>query len=99
MAMTPAPFVYVAVMVACLVSFVVSPWVASRKGYAPYFWMFAAGPLGLAIISLLPSIKAAKTPEMLELMQARTNTTGAILSGVTLLLAVMLFVPVLLLGI
>ncbi|MBS0205142.1 MAG: hypothetical protein JSS49_19740 [Planctomycetes bacterium] len=81
------------------VSFLVSPFVAWSKGYAPYLWLFACGPVGLVVIACLPSARKASTPELMELMQTRGNTTGAILTGVGLVVGLMLAVPAVLLGI
>ena len=102
--MTPAPIyagvtlVFLVIAALSFISFVVSPFVATSKGYAPYFWLFASGPIGLVVICCLPNSKTATTPEQMELMQARANTTGAILSGIALLVVGMLLVPVVLIG-
>ena len=88
---------FVTVMVISFVSCLVSPFIAWRKGYAPYFWLFACGLIGLIVVSCLPSIKDAETPEQLELMQSRANTTGAILSGIVFFLVAML-IPTWLIG-
>lgn len=80
------------------VSFIASPIVAKRKGYAPYFWLFACGPIGLIVIICFPSTVKAITPEDLEVMQARANMTGAILTGIALFVALALLVPIVLLG-
>ena len=84
-------------MVLSFVSFLVSPLIAWRKGYAPYFWLFACGPIGLIVVSCLPSTTSAETPEQLELMQSRANTAGAILSGIAFFLVAML-IPTWLIG-
>ena len=88
---------FVTVMVLSFVSFLVSPFIAWRKGYAPYFWLFACGPIGLIVVSCLRSTKDAETPEQLEQMQSRANTTGAILSGIVFFLVAML-IPTWLIG-
>lgn len=82
----------------CFVAFIVSPFVARQKGYAPYFWLFACQPLGLLVLACLPSAKTAKTPEDLEVMQARANTTGAILTGIALFAAFTLILPLVVFG-
>ena len=89
---------FVIATVALFVSFLVSPFVAWRKGYAPYFWLFACGPIGLVVIACLPSLKTAVTPEEMEQMESRANTTGAILSGLALLIVVGLLVPAAIVG-
>lgn len=70
------------------VSFVTAPLIAWQKGYAPYYWMFACGPVGLIVVCCLRSLKAAKTPEEYERMEARANLIGSILTGVALFLSV-----------
>lgn len=92
------PLIFLVISGLSFISFLVSPFIASRKGYAPYFWLFAAGPIGLIVICYLPSTKRASTPEEVELMQARANTTGAILSGISLFAVAALLVPVVLIG-
>lgn len=90
--------IYIVVLVLSFVSFLISPFVAWRKGYSPYLWMFACGPLGLIVIGCLPSVTTATTPEEMEIMQTRANTTGAILSAVALVLSAGLVLPALLFG-
>jgi hypothetical protein len=51
------------------------------------------------VIAILPSTKQATTPEDLEQMQARANTTGAILSGIAFFISLMLIVPAVILGV
>lgn len=91
-------WVFLTVTSLSFISFFVSPLIAWKKGYAPYFWLFACGPIGLIVIAILPSTKQATTPEDLEQMQARANTTGAILTGIAIFLSLMLIVPVVLFG-
>ncbi|MBC8116323.1 MAG: hypothetical protein H7062_18190 [Candidatus Saccharimonas sp.] len=69
------------------ISFLVSPFVAWRKGYAPYYWLFACGPVGLIVICCLRSLKRAETPEEYERMETRANLTGGILTGIALFLS------------
>ena len=71
---------------ALFVSFLVSPFVAWRKGYAPYYWLFACGPVGLVVVSCLRSLKRAETPEQYEQMEARANMIGTHLTGIAILL-------------
>jgi accessory gene regulator protein AgrB len=89
---------FIVATVLSFISFLVSPFVARRKGYAPYFWLFACGPIGLAVIACLPSTKTAATPEEMEQMESRANTTGAILSGLTLLIVIGLIIPAVIVG-
>ena len=90
--------VYFVAAALSFVSFLVSPFIARGKGYLPYYWLFACGPIGLIVIACLPSATSAETPEQLELLQSRANTTGAILSGVAFFVVAMLVVPVVLIG-
>ncbi|MEK6257930.1 MAG: hypothetical protein AABP62_04855 [Planctomycetota bacterium] len=73
---------------ATFVSILVAPFVAKRKGYAPYYWLFACGPIGLVIVCWLPSLRTAETPEQYEQMEARANLIGSILTGIALFLSV-----------
>lgn len=91
--------VFLAVSALSFLSFLISPLVAWRKGYSPYLWLFSCGPVGLVVIACLPSTSTAQTPEEMELMQVRANTTGAILTGVALFISAMLIVPALLIGV
>jgi len=91
--------VFLAASAISFISFLISPLIAWRKGYSPYLWLFSCGPIGLIVIACLPSISSAQSPEQMELMQARANTTGAILTGVALLMSATLIVPAILMGI
>ena len=75
---------FVAFMMASFVSFLVAPFVAWRKGYAPYYWLFACGPVGLLLVCCLRSLKRAETPEQYEQMETRANLIGSILTGIAL---------------
>lgn len=70
------------------ISFLVSPFVAWRKGYAPYYWLFACGPVGLVVVCCLRSLRSAETPEQYERMEVRANLIGSILTGIALFLSV-----------
>jgi hypothetical protein len=83
----PIYLAFMAITGLAFVSFLISPVIALKKGYAPYYWMFACGPVGLMIVSCLRSTSKAKTPEELERMQSRANTIGAVLTGFAFLLA------------
>jgi hypothetical protein len=80
--------IYLTFSLVTFVSFLISPFVAWRKGYAPYYWLFACGPVGLGVISFLRPLKAATTPEQYEQMEARANLIGSILSGIAIFLSV-----------
>jgi len=76
---------------ASFLSFLISPFVAWKKGYAPYYWLFACGPVGLIVVSCLRSLKLAMTPEEFERMEARANLIGSVLTGIALFSSVSLF--------
>lgn len=97
--LSPIAIAFLTVSSVSFVAMIVSPIIAWRKGYAPYFWLFACGPIGLVVIAILPSTKQATTPEDLDQMQARANTTGAILSGIAFFISLMLIVPAVILGV
>jgi hypothetical protein len=59
--------------------------IAWKKGYRPWFWFLAMGPIGLLWILLTPNIAQATTPEERERWETRTDWSGGILSGFTLL--------------
>ena len=80
--------VFATIGFASFISFLISPFVAWRKGYAPYYWLFACGPIGLVIVCCLPSLRTAETPEQYEQMESRANLIGSILTGVALFLSV-----------
>ena len=71
-----------------------------EKRYAPYYWLFACGPVGLVVVCCLRSLKLATTPEEYERMEVRANLIGSVLTGIALfcsvglmgLLALLLFV-------
>ena len=80
--------VFATIGFASFISFLISPFVAWRKGYAPYYWLFACGPVGLVVVCCLRSLKNAETPEQYEQMEARANLIGSILTGIALFLSV-----------
>ncbi len=80
----PIEYLFMCVPLSAFISFLVSPFIAWRKGYAPYYWMFACGPVGLIVVCCLRSLKTAETPEQYEQMDARANVIGGILSGIAL---------------
>jgi hypothetical protein len=79
-------YAFVAISVASFISFLISPFIAWRKGFAPYYWMIACGPIGLAVICCLPSLKSTTTPEAYERLQGRVNLIGATLSIIAVFL-------------
>ncbi len=76
---------------ASFLSFLISPFVAWKKGYAPYYWLLACGPVGLVVVCCLRSLKLATTPEEYERMEARANLIGSVLTGIALFSSVSLF--------
>lgn len=79
-------YILAAVIVSAFISFLISPFVAWKKGYAPYYWMFACGPIGLLVILCLPGLKSTATPEAFERLENRVNVTGGILTAIQVLL-------------
>jgi hypothetical protein len=59
--------------------------IAWNKGYRPWFWFLAMGPIGLLWILMTPAVAQATTPEERERWETRTDWTGGILTGFTLL--------------
>ena len=80
----PIEYLFMSVPLSAFISFLIAPFVAWRKGYAPYYWLFACGPVGLIVVCCLKSLKTAETPEQYEQMEARANVIGGILSGIAL---------------
>ena len=73
-------------------AFFTSPFIAMKKGYAPYYWPLACGPIGLVVIISLPPLKSAATPEDYLWLEHRANLIGAILSGIGIFTAKIVFV-------
>ena len=82
-----AVLVFQVITISSFISFLVAPMIAMWKGYAPYFWMFACGPVGLVVMLFFPSLHSAKNPEQREILETRANMIGGILSGIALLFA------------
>ena len=81
-------FFFLTISLTSFVSFLIAPFVAWRKGYAPYYWLFACGPVGLVVVCCLQSLRSAETPEQYEQMEARANLIGSVLTGIALFLSV-----------
>ena len=90
--------IFLAISLATFISFLIAPFVAWRKGYAPYYWLFACGPVGLVIICCLPSLRSAGTPEQYEQMEVRANLIGSSLMGIALFLLFVGLISLLVLG-
>jgi hypothetical protein len=90
--------IFLAIPLASFVSFLVAPLVAWRKGFSPYYWLFACGPIGLVVVCGLKSLKKANTPEEYERNEARVNLAGSILTGIALFLSVVGLIPLTMLG-
>jgi len=65
-------------------SFILSPLIAMKKGYKPWFWVLACGPIGLVTIVYLPTLKTAKDPDEYERLENRANWMGGILSWIAI---------------
>lgn len=63
----------------------ISGFVAWRKGYPPWYWLFSMGPIGIIWILVTRNLSEATTPEEREGWETRANWTGGILSGLTVL--------------
>lgn len=87
-------YAYLSIWVSSFISFLISPFVAWRKGYLPYYWLIACGPIGLAVILCLPGLKSATTPEAYERLESRANLMGGTLSIIAVFLGfILLFLP------
>ena len=80
----------VVLTVLSFISFLVAPFVAWKKGYSPYYWLIACGPIGLVVIICWPSLKSATNPEQYERLESRTNLIGAVLSGIAICLGLII---------
>ena len=63
----------------------IAGWIAWMKGYRPWFWLLAMGPIGALVIALFPSLARAATPEEIDRLETRADWTGGILTGFTVL--------------
>lgn len=74
----------VLILFACLGLFFgagfVAAFVARGKGYRPWFWLLALGPVGLLLLLIKPPLRNAATPEERERWEQRADWTGGILS-------------------
>jgi hypothetical protein len=62
--------------------------IASRKGFNPLIWFFAAGLLGLIVLFFLPSATKAMAydPELSEERKRAGNNAGLIIIGIAIFL-------------
>lgn len=63
----------------------IAGWIAWTKGYRPWFWLFAMGPIGAVVIALMPPLQSLATPEEIDRQETRADWTGGVLSGITVL--------------
>lgn len=61
----------------------ISAIIANFKGYRPWFWILAMGPVGLIIMLVKQSLNRATTPEERERWETQADWTGGVLSGLT----------------
>lgn len=73
-------------------AFFTSPLIAMQKGYAPYYWPFACGPIGLVVLISLPALKSTKNAEDYERLENRANFIGSVLSWIGIFVAMIVFV-------
>ncbi|MCP4397783.1 MAG: hypothetical protein GY801_10855 [bacterium] len=66
---------------------------ASKKGFNPFCWFFAAGPLGLIILVFFPSTEKSGLSREERLSRAkRGNTVGIVISVLAVGLGALLLV-------
>jgi MFS family permease len=58
-------------------------WIARKKGYRPWYWILAMGPVGLIVILCQPALETADTPEDRERWESRADWTGGVLSVIS----------------
>ena len=77
-----------------LVFGVINAIIANKKGFNPFIWFFAAGLLGLIVLSLMPSASSVEeSDEALYLQRKKAgNTAGLIILGVAAILVVIVLV-------
>jgi hypothetical protein len=82
--MTESYLLPVLILFACLGVFFgsgfLAAFVAHGKGYRPWFWLLALGPVGLLLLLIKPPLRSAATPEERERWERRADWTGGILS-------------------
>jgi len=67
--------------------------IATKKGFNPFIWFFAAGLLGLIVLAFLPSANAV-LPENIELYEQRRaagNKAGIIILCIGAVVLLLLF--------
>jgi len=67
--------------------------IASKKGFNPFIWFFAAGLLGLIVLAFLPSANAvlAENEELYEERRKAGNRAGIIILCIAAVLILFLF--------
>jgi MFS family permease len=67
--------------------------IASKKGFNPFIWFFAAGLLGLIVLAFLPSANAvlAENKELYEERKKAGNRAGIIILCIAAVLGLFLF--------
>lgn len=69
---------------------------ATRKGYSFIHWMLSMGLIGLVFLAFLPyANKPDRSPEENAALVKRGNTTGLVMSGITLVFVVIQLVSAL----
>ena len=79
-------YAFISASISSFLCFLISPLIAWKKGFAPYYWLFACGPIGLIALCCLPSLKSTTTPEDYERLESRANLIGGTLSIITIFL-------------
>ena len=81
-----------AILLAGLLEFTFVVYLADRKGYDAWNWVFVLPPFGLLILPFLPTIRRPKyTRHEADRLCRRGNEIGDILSAATVLLIFLVF--------
>jgi|WetSurMetagenome_2_1015567.scaffolds.fasta_scaffold101131_3 MFS family permease len=71
---------------------IINALIAAKKGFNPWIWFFAAGLLGLVVVSIMPSASAVfnENFELSEQRRKNGNTAGLIILGVAFVLIMLM---------
>ena len=68
---------------------VLSAWLAYRRGFSPWCWIFAAGIIGLVVVLFLPDANKQGSPEAQDNARRTGNMTGLVLTIITIVLNIL----------
>lgn len=75
-----------------LISCIISPIIAMRKGFKPLRWILSFGIIGLVTVLFMPSARVdGITLEDAQRRAARANKVGAVMFGVSIILVAAIF--------